>query len=157
VTAPFAADLVAALLADCSAPFIASACVVRWLRWAAAPASRAVRPSRLCCLSPANSLRIPCSVSSRLDRRYSDRHRRAGRTTAIISLAGGVLMLLVILWSRIRSSAGTSAISVKLARVAMKFGPRAPLILGVSAALLPCGLLYAMVARSAAAENRWPA
>ena len=74
-----------------------------------------------------------------------------GRTTAIISLAGGVLMLLVILWSRIKSTTGTSAISVKLARVAMKFGPRAPLILGVSAALLPCGLLYAMVARSAAA------
>ena len=74
-----------------------------------------------------------------------------GRTTAIVSLAGGVLMLGAIILTRVKSAAPGVGISVALARTAMKFGPRAPLILGMSAALLPCGLLYAMVARSAAA------
>jgi len=74
-----------------------------------------------------------------------------GRTTAIVSAAGGILMLGAIILSRIKSAALGVGVSVALARAAMKFGPRAPLILGMSAALLPCGLLYAMVARSAAA------
>ena len=74
-----------------------------------------------------------------------------GRTTAIVSLAGGVLMLVVIAWSRWRSVPGSAGLSVAIAKSALKFGKRAPLLLGVSAALLPCGLLYAMVARSAAA------
>ena len=75
-----------------------------------------------------------------------------GRATAIVSLAGGILMLVVIAWSRMRSSVTQAAgFSVAIARQAMKFGKQAPLLLGVSAALLPCGLLYAMVARSAAA------
>jgi len=60
-------------------------------------------------------------------------------------------MLGAIILSRVKSAAPGVGLSVMLARAALKFGPRAPLILGMSAALLPCGLLYSMVARSAAA------
>ena len=75
-----------------------------------------------------------------------------GRTTGILSIAGGVLMIILIAVSRVGSWTGrTASLSVYIARVALKFGTKAPLLLGVAAALLPCGLLYAMVARSAAA------
>jgi sulfite exporter TauE/SafE len=73
-----------------------------------------------------------------------------GRATAIVSLAGGAMMLAVILWSRVRRSTSVSSPLVALTKFAMRAGKSAPLLLGISAALLPCGLLYAMVARSAA-------
>jgi sulfite exporter TauE/SafE len=77
-----------------------------------------------------------------------------GRTTAVVSVAGGILMLAAILLTRVRFfKSGGAGLSVFLARTAHRFGTRAPLILGISAALLPCGLLYAMVARSAAAGS----
>ena len=79
-----------------------------------------------------------------------------GRTTGVLSIAGGVLMIILIIISRIGLWTGrTASLSVYIARSALKFGTKAPLLLGVAAALLPCGLLYAMVARSAAAGEAW--
>jgi len=63
-------------------------------------------------------------------------------------------MLAVIVLSRLKFSARVlSAISVAFSKFSLKTGNRAPLFLGIGAALLPCGLLYAMVARSAAAAE----
>jgi uncharacterized protein len=74
-----------------------------------------------------------------------------GKATAVISLAGEVLMLAVIVASRVTGLTGTMAVSRAAAKFALRAGRNAPLMMGVAAALLPCGLLYAMVARSAAA------
>lgn len=75
-----------------------------------------------------------------------------GQTTAYLSLVGGVVMILAIAVSRFKNTTGGAVgISLVVARSAMRFGKRAPVLLGIAAALLPCGLLYAMVARSAAA------
>jgi hypothetical protein len=77
-----------------------------------------------------------------------------GRATAYISLGGGVLMLLVIAVSRLKISVlGTVRLSSAMAKFSLRSGNLAPLFLGIGAALLPCGLLYAMVARSAAAAE----
>lgn len=74
-----------------------------------------------------------------------------GRMTAYISLGGGVLMLAILLLARFTTArGGLPKLSVALAKVSLRAGRAAPLLLGVAAALLPCGLLYAMVARSAA-------
>ncbi|MBU0509114.1 sulfite exporter TauE/SafE family protein [bacterium] len=76
------------------------------------------------------------------------------RATAYISIIGGMLMIVVIVLARMKfATGGVSTLSIALARFSMKTGPRAPLFLGIGAALLPCGLLYAMVARSAAAAE----
>ena len=77
-----------------------------------------------------------------------------GQTTAILSLAGGVMMIAAIVLARMKTiTGGAAGISVLIARSALKLGKNAPLLLGVAAALLPCGLLYAMVARSASAAE----
>ena len=77
-----------------------------------------------------------------------------GRATAYISLGGGILMLLVIAVSRLNISVlGTARLSAAMAKFSLRSGNLAPLFLGIGAALLPCGLLYAMVARSAAAAE----
>jgi hypothetical protein len=73
-----------------------------------------------------------------------------GEATAVVSLAGGIAMLAVIVLSRAKRASGTAGISIALGKFAMRAGVRAPLFLGAAAALLPCGLLYAMVVRSAA-------
>ena len=75
-----------------------------------------------------------------------------GTATAYASLFGGILMLLILALSHLRFAARLSVpLTTGVARFSMKTGGWAPLLLGVGAALLPCGLLYAMVARSAAA------
>lgn len=77
-----------------------------------------------------------------------------GRATAWISLVGGILMLLIIAISRLKVSVlGTAKLSAAFAKFSLRAGSIAPLWLGIGAALLPCGLLYAMVARSAAAAE----
>ena len=56
-----------------------------------------------------------------------------GRTTGILSIAGGVLMIILIAVSRVGSWTGrTASLSVYIARVALKFGTKAPLLLGVA-------------------------
>lgn len=76
------------------------------------------------------------------------------RTTAYVSIGGGGLMIAVIVFSRLPLATGPLArISVAAAQWSMRMGNRAPLLLGFGAALLPCGLLYAMAARSAAAAE----
>ncbi len=76
------------------------------------------------------------------------------RATAYVSIGGGILMLAAIILLRLKTAgSGLSKISTALAKFSMKTGNRAPLFLGIGAALLPCGLLYAMVARSAAAAE----
>jgi uncharacterized protein len=72
----------------------------------------------------------------------------------IVSVAGGSLMLVILVVSRLKSaSTGAIRITVILSKFAMRSGNAAPLLLGMAAAFLPCGLLYAMVARSAAAAQ----
>ncbi len=74
-----------------------------------------------------------------------------GPTTAYLSLIGGVVMIAAIVLARLKvTTGGAAGASVLVARYALRMGKQAPLLLGVAAALLPCGLLYAMVARSAA-------
>ena len=75
-----------------------------------------------------------------------------GRTTAVLSLAGGVLMFIVLVLSHLRwSTRPLVRLSARIAGFAARSRGYAPLLLGGAAALLPCGMLYAMVARSAAA------
>ncbi|HEY3296391.1 MAG TPA: sulfite exporter TauE/SafE family protein [bacterium] len=75
-----------------------------------------------------------------------------GKATAIASLAGGALMLIILALNHFQvSSRHLTRLSAGIAKSSLKTGRRAPLYLGIAAALLPCGLLYAMVARSAAA------
>lgn len=77
-----------------------------------------------------------------------------GTTTAYLSLIGGIVMIAAIVLARFKvTSSGAASVSVLAARFALRMGKQAPLLLGVAAALLPCGLLYAMVARSAAAAE----
>ena len=72
----------------------------------------------------------------------------------LVSVAGGILMLVIVVLARWKSaSAGTLRITVLLSKFAMRSRNATPLLLGMTAAFLPCGLLYAMVARSAAAAQ----
>jgi uncharacterized protein len=71
------------------------------------------------------------------------------RAAALLSLIGGVIMMLAIIlhrWARFSSP----PVLVSLTRFAAQRGSAAPFFLGIAAAFLPCGLLYAMTARSAA-------
>jgi sulfite exporter TauE/SafE len=75
-----------------------------------------------------------------------------GRGAAWISLAGGALMLLVLALSRFHVAPNTAtSLTVRLSRLSLKAGKSAGLFLGIAAAFLPCGLLYAAVAWSATA------
>ncbi len=77
-----------------------------------------------------------------------------GTTTAYLALVGGIAMIAVIVLARLKATtSGAVSVSVLAARFALRMGKHAPLWLGVAAALLPCGLLYAMVARSAASGD----
>jgi uncharacterized protein len=75
-----------------------------------------------------------------------------GKAAAWGALGGGILMLVILAFSRwgIRLDQ-TAQLSAFLARFSFRTGRWAPFFLGIAAAFLPCGLLYAMVARSAAA------
>ena len=76
------------------------------------------------------------------------------RATAYVSFGGGVLMIAVLILAQTKIAGGRiGRLSMALAKFSMKAGARAPLYLGIGAAALPCGLLYAMVARSAAAAD----
>ncbi len=75
------------------------------------------------------------------------------KTAAVVSIVGAGLILAVIVAARVRSLTAKgplARVSMMISRAAMKAGWKAPLLLGFAAAVLPCGLLYAMVARSAA-------
>jgi sulfite exporter TauE/SafE len=75
-----------------------------------------------------------------------------GKATAVLSLSGGALMLVLLVVSRLPFSARPLArLSAGVARFSLRTRGYAPLLLGGATALLPCGVLYAMVARSAAA------
>ncbi len=73
--------------------------------------------------------------------------------SAWLGVIGGTLMVSVIILSRI-GVFGTGSVLARvggwISRAAFRAGTAAPLMIGFAAALLPCGLLYAMVARSAA-------
>jgi uncharacterized protein len=77
-----------------------------------------------------------------------------GKATALISLAGGILMLALIAWTRIKFpslSGGISQLIIRNVHKQERLSGYAPFLIGIAAAFLPCGLLYAMLARSAAA------
>lgn len=75
-----------------------------------------------------------------------------GQATAVISLCGGVLMLVVLFLTHLNlTSRHLVRLSTGIARVSLRSGFRAPLLLGIAASLLPCGLLYAAAARCAVA------
>ncbi|MDD5087733.1 MAG: sulfite exporter TauE/SafE family protein [bacterium] len=76
------------------------------------------------------------------------------RATAYVSLVGGALMIAALVLARTKFAGGrVGRLSMTLAKYSLRAGVRAPLYLGIGAALLPCGLLYAMIARSAAAAD----
>lgn len=78
------------------------------------------------------------------------------KTTAVVSIVGAVLILAVVALShfhKLTASGPLQRVSLAISKLAMRAGWNAPLLLGSAAALLPCGLLYAMVARSAAAAD----
>jgi hypothetical protein len=74
-----------------------------------------------------------------------------GEAVSWISIIGGALMVLVIVFLRFssRASGQLSRVSSMLSRFAIRSGRAAPFFLGIAAAFLPCGLLYAMVVKSA--------
>ena len=75
-----------------------------------------------------------------------------GKAAAVVSLCGGVLMLVILALTHLNTGARSLLrVSTSLSKLSFRTGHGAPLLLGFAAALLPCGLLYAMVARSAAA------
>jgi uncharacterized protein len=77
-----------------------------------------------------------------------------GRAISWVSIGGGALMLIILLLSHLNLRIfRTSMISGGISRWGLRSGYLAPLILGFAAAFLPCGLLYSMVARSAATGN----
>ncbi len=79
------------------------------------------------------------------------------RAAAWVSLAGGVLMLAALGFAYFSRTSGgiLSKISVAMSKRALRWGKWMSPGLGAAAALLPCGVLYAMVARSAAADSPW--
>jgi sulfite exporter TauE/SafE len=77
-----------------------------------------------------------------------------GKATAWVSIAGGGLMLVALGISHLNTTfRGATSLTVYLSRLSLRAGNKAPLFLGMATAFLPCGLLYAMVARSAASGN----
>jgi len=78
-----------------------------------------------------------------------------GNVTAWVSIVGGSLMILVIVLLRFAGYAKGKLvkISATISRFALRSGKFAPLFLGVAAALLPCGLLYAVVVKGAVTRD----
>ncbi|MCB9365874.1 MAG: sulfite exporter TauE/SafE family protein [Calditrichaeota bacterium] len=84
---------------------------------------------------------------------------RAGlqKATAWVSIVGGVLMLLALVLAYFLPTSGgfLAKVSIAISKRAMRWGKWMSPGLGFAAAFLPCGVLYAMVARSAAVESPW--
>ncbi|MBU1636104.1 sulfite exporter TauE/SafE family protein [bacterium] len=74
-----------------------------------------------------------------------------GKTVSWVSIVGGSLMIAVIIFLRFSTSATgkLAKISGAISKFAIKSGRGAPFFLGIAAAFLPCGPLYAMVVKSA--------
>jgi uncharacterized protein len=74
-----------------------------------------------------------------------------GKAVSWVSIIGGALMILVIVFLRFSSGASgrIAMVSGAISRFAIRSGRWAPFFLGIAAAFLPCGLLYAMVVKSA--------
>lgn len=80
--------------------------------------------------------------------------RALERTTAYVAIGGGGLMIGMIVLSRLPLATGPLVrLSASVAKWSLRLGDRASFALGFGAALLPCGLLYAMAARSVAAAE----
>lgn len=77
------------------------------------------------------------------------------RASAWISILGGVLMLVALGFAYFAKASGgfLAKLSVRISKHALRWGKWMAPGLGLAAALLPCGVLYAMVARSAAAHS----
>ncbi len=77
--------------------------------------------------------------------------------TAWVSIGGGVLMLLALALAYLLPTSGgfLSKFSIAVSKRALRWGKWMSPGLGFAAAFLPCGVLYAMVARSAAVESPW--
>ncbi len=77
------------------------------------------------------------------------------KATAWVSIAGGALMILALVLAYALPTSGgfLAKISIAMSKRALRWGKWMAPGLGLAAALLPCGVLYAMVARSAAATS----
>ncbi|NUO19781.1 sulfite exporter TauE/SafE family protein [bacterium] len=77
------------------------------------------------------------------------------KATAWVSIAGGVLMILALVLAYALPTSGgfLAKVSIAVSKRALRWGKWMSPGLGLAAALLPCGVLYAMVARSAAASS----
>ncbi|MCC6475418.1 sulfite exporter TauE/SafE family protein [bacterium] len=81
---------------------------------------------------------------------------RAGiqKASAYVSIVGGILMLAALAFAYFSKGGKIlGRISVAISKRALRWGKWMSPGLGFAAALLPCGVLYAMVARSAAAHS----
>jgi sulfite exporter TauE/SafE len=79
------------------------------------------------------------------------------KATAWVSIVGGSLMILALVLAYALPTSGgfLSRLSIAMSKRALRWGKWMSPGLGLAAALLPCGVLYAMVARSAAVESPW--
>ncbi|MBK6766526.1 MAG: sulfite exporter TauE/SafE family protein [bacterium] len=79
------------------------------------------------------------------------------KATAWVSVIGGALMILALILAYMLPTSGgvLAKLSVAMSKRALRWGKWMSPGLGLAAALLPCGVLYAMVARSAAVESPW--
>ncbi|MBL0061974.1 MAG: sulfite exporter TauE/SafE family protein [bacterium] len=77
------------------------------------------------------------------------------KAAAWVSIAGGALMILALVLAYVLPTSGgfLAKISIAMSKRAMRWGKWMAPGMGLAAALLPCGVLYAMVARSAAASS----
>ncbi|MCB1060622.1 MAG: sulfite exporter TauE/SafE family protein [Calditrichaeota bacterium] len=77
------------------------------------------------------------------------------KATAWVSIVGGVLMIVALILAYVLPTSGgfLAKISVAMSKRALRWGKLMSPGLGLAAAFLPCGVLYAMVARSAAAST----
>lgn len=77
------------------------------------------------------------------------------KAAAWVSIVGGAMMILALILAYVLPTSGgfLARISIAMSKRALKWGKWMSPGLGLAAALLPCGVLYAMVARSAAANS----
>lgn len=77
------------------------------------------------------------------------------KAAAWVSIIGGALMIIALVLACVLPTSGgvLAKFSVAMSKRAMRWGKLMSPGLGLAAAFLPCGVLYAMVARSAAAET----
>lgn len=84
------------------------------------------------------------------------RRAESNHTVAIASIVTAVLMIIVVILSRTHPQLlgkYLSRAAGNLTKLGLRFGWKAPLFVGAAASLIPCGLLYAMVLRSAVAGD----